>query len=31
VLFRSQGYAPMRHQVELGLEHLSALLERLDA
>jgi hypothetical protein len=27
----AQGYAPMRHQVELGLEHLSALLERLDA
>jgi hypothetical protein len=27
----AQGYAPMRHQVEAGLEWLSALLERLDA
>jgi len=27
----AQGYAPMRHQVEGGLERLSALLERLDA
>ena len=27
----AQGYAPMRHQVETGLELLSALLERLDA
>lgn len=27
----AQGYAPMRHQVEIGLERLSTLLERLDA
>lgn len=27
----AQDYAPMRHQVEAGLERLSALLERLDA
>ncbi len=27
----AQGYAPMRQQVEVGLERLSALLERLDA
>ena len=27
----AQGYAPMRHQVEVGLERLSTLLERLHA